>query len=323
MNKVVNYGIVGFGRYGKRRLQPAFQKSTTSRLFGITRRDARDAEASARQFNIPFFTNDPEELVSHPDVDAVLVSSPPSFHRDHVLLAARYNKHVLVEKPIASNAGEVRDMIRRCSESGVKLMSGFVMRFIDTIQQTRELVEKGEIGKIRYAGGHFGLDVSTFPREWLEDPVVSAGGPVADLGSHLLDLMDFILNRPVVAVKSILKPTYSKKSIERGAAVVLEWENDILGTLFVTFDAIRESGLTFHGTKGKLTLTDFNQPEMMTEINWLSEKGRRNIRIYNQNHYTRMLDHFAEAIIFDKTVLTPGETGLRNQLLLDRIYGRE
>ncbi|MBN2366640.1 MAG: gfo/Idh/MocA family oxidoreductase [Calditrichaeota bacterium] len=322
LDNIINYGIIGFGRYAHRRLQPAFQKTKYSRLAGLSRRNIRSAETTAGQYDVPIFTDKVKELVSHPDIHAVIVASPPALHREHVLLAAKHKKHVLVEKPIASHAGEVQEMIDACAKAGVKLMAGFVMRFIDAIRQSREMVQSGKLGKIRYASGHFGLDVSTFPRAWLSDPIISTGGPVADLGSHLLDLLDYVLEKPVVSIQSIVKPPYSQKSIERDAAILMEWEENILGTLHFSFDVIRESGLIFHGAKGKLTLTDFNQPETMIEIVWLSEKGRKTIRIFNQNQYTRMIDHFSEAILFDKPILTPGETGLKNQMLIDRIYGR-
>lgn len=322
MNNIINYGILGFGRYAHRRLQPAFGKAAYSRLFGLSRTNTQNARADAREFDIPFFTANPVELVSHPEIQAIIVTSPPALHRDHVLLAAENGKHVLVEKPIASSATEVQEMIDSCNRNQVKLMSGFVMRFIDVIEQTRQMVQSGKIGTIHYASASFGLQPDESGRHWLNDPYLSAGGPVADLGSHLIDLFQFILNKQILHLHASLKPAYTKDSIERNALIQFEWEGDLLGSLYVSFDVLRESNLTFYGSKGKLTLRNFNQSESMAEIDWLSLKGRKNIRIFNHNYYARMLDHFAEAILFDKEILIPGETGLENQQIIDEIYDR-
>ncbi len=321
MTNYINYGILGFGQYAQRRLHPAFNKTVHSRLFGLSRTTLKHARSSAREFNVPFHTADPEELVSHPDIQAIIVTSPPALHRDHVLLASQNGKHVLVEKPIASAGFEVQEMIDSCSQHNVKLMAGFVMRFIDAIQQTRSMVQSGKIGKVHYAGAYFGLQPSTSTRSWLTDPYLSAGGPVADLGSHLIDLLRFILDKQLLHLHAIIKPFYTKYSIERNAIVNFEWEEDILGSLFVSFDVVRESGLTFYGSKGKLNLQNFNQSESMVEIQWLSAKGKKTIRIFNHNYYARMLDHFAEAILFNQEISTPGKIGLENQRIIDEIYG--
>jgi predicted dehydrogenase len=322
MESYINYGILGFGRYAYQRLHPAFSKTVHSILFGISRTSPQNAQTTARELDIPFYTNDPLELVSHPDIKAIIVTSPPALHREHVLLAAENGKHVLVEKPIASSAAEVQEMIDSCNQNRVILMTGFVMRFIDAIQQTRQMVQSGKIGRIHFAGASFGLKPKESIRSWLNDPHLSAGGPVADLGSHLIDLQQFILNKKVLRLHAVLKPVYSKSTIERNALIQFEWEEDILGTMFVSFDVVRESSLTFYGSKGKLTLRNFNQSESMVEIEWLSAKGRNSIRIFNHNYYARMLDHLAEAILFNKEILLPGQIGLENQRIIDEIYGR-
>jgi predicted dehydrogenase len=322
MSNYLNYGILGFGRYAYRRLEPAFTKTMHSRLFGISRTTPQNARTTARELDIPFYTADPLALVSHRDIQAIIVTSPPALHREHVLLASENGKHVLVEKPIASSAREVQEMIDCCNRNRVKLMSGFVMRFIDAIQQTRNMIQSGKLGRIHFAGSSFGLKPDENNRSWLNDPHLSAGGPVADLGSHLIDLLQFILNKKVVRLHAVLKPDYSKSAIERNALVQFEWEDDILSTMYVSFDVVRESTLTFYGSKGKLTLRNFNQSESMVEIEWLSAKGRNSIRIFNHNYYARMLDHLAEAILFNKEILLTGQIGLENQQIIDEIYGR-
>ena len=71
-------------------------------------------------------------------------------------------------------------------------MAAFVMRFIEAIQVARELILSGKLGELKYIGGYFGIDSSLSNRLWLDDPVVSGGGVVADLGSHFFDLITYL-----------------------------------------------------------------------------------------------------------------------------------
>ncbi len=320
INNIINYGIAGFGRYAENRLYPAFSQTRFSKLVALSKTTESGAGKKARQYRIPFFTHQVQELVKYPEIQAVIVTSPPGFHRQHVLLAAAAKKHVLVEKPIATHASEVEEMIHSCSENGVKLMAGFVMRFIDAARKAREIVQSGQLGRLAFAGGYFGLITDQSSRSWLYDTKVSGGGPVADLGSHFIDLLQFITGQSIVRARGILEPLFTPEQIERHATINLEFSNQILGSLYLSFIAVRESGLTFHGSKGKLSLQNFNQSETTVKLEFTTDTGRKIITVKNQNYYARMLDQFSESILFDRPVPIPAEDGLQNQKIIDHIY---
>jgi xylose dehydrogenase (NAD/NADP) len=320
---IVNYGIIGFGSYAKRRLVPAFSRAQYSRLLAISRRQLDAAGLSAQAYNIPYYYSSPEELVKNQEISAVIVATPPVFHYEHSLLVARHGKHLLLEKPMTANANEMEKIITECNRHRVKLMSAFVMRFIDAIQTAKELIQNELLGELSYAGGLLGINASLIKRDWLEDPIISGGGVVADLGSHLLDLLEFITGRRIRQLKPVLQPKYSKKTIDKNAVISLEFESGTIGTLFLSFSSLRESGLTFLGSKGKLSLQNFNRPEAEVELQLTTERGTEKIQVLNRNYYAVMLDHFSRAILFDESILTPGESGWHNQQLIDRIYKRK
>ncbi len=317
----IRYGIIGFGRYAERRLVPAFSKSAHSKLVAIHKRNPAAASQKAGEYGIPLPYGDPAELVKNSQVQAVIVCSPTSLHKPHTLFAAEAGKHVMVEKPMALNAAECQEMIDACAKNGVKLMAAYVMRFIDAIGRIREIVQSGKLGKIQFASGHFGLDASLSHRTWLNNPKISGGGPVADLGSHILDLLQFILDKPILATQSFLRPAFDSQQIERNAVVSLEFADDILGSLYVSFDVMRESGLTFYGSQGKLDISNFNQPETTVTINLKQNEITLKEEVHNNYYYAALLDHFSRSLLFNEPISMPGETGLRNQLLIDQIYG--
>lgn len=323
LNNIVNYGIIGFGGYAERRLIPAFTRTRHSRLLAISRRQLNAARLSALEYQIPFYYSSVEELLKNPEITAVIVATPPAFHYEHALLAARQGKHVLLEKPMTSTATEMEKIVGEFSRKQLKLMSAFVMRFIDAIQNARELIQNESLGELSYAGGILGINASMVKRDWLEDPLISGGGVVADLGSHLLDLLEYATGKKIIRLRSILKPKYSKKTVEKNAVLSLEFDEGVLGTLYLSFTSLRESGLTFRGSKGKLSLQNFNRPEAEVELELTTERGTEKIKVLNRNYYGSMLDHFARAILFDEPILSPGESGLHNQQLIDRIYNRK
>jgi len=320
MNKRINYGIIGFGRFAENRLFPAFAKSRYSTLIAIHKRDLNQAREIAGKLNIPKYFDDPATLLQQSDIDAVIITSPPGLHMEHTVLAANHGKHIMVEKPFAVNQTQAETMVKICNQQDVNLMAAFVMRFIDAIDVAREWILSGKLGDLRFAGGYFGIDTSFSNRLWLDDPAVSGGGAVADLGSHFIDLLQYISGRKMSIVGATVKPYPSKDSVEKNALITFELGQKTIGSLYVSFQVIRESGLTFHGSKGKLTLQNFNQPESMVNLIYLDKTGETIVPVKNGNYYAGMIDHFSQALLYNKPLLTPEETGLENQMLIDKIY---
>jgi predicted dehydrogenase len=317
----INYGIIGFGRYAENRLTPAFKSTKHANLVALSKTNIDNASAKAQQYGIPLYFNDSEELAHHPQVEAVIITSPPAQHKENTIVTAQAGKHVLVEKPISVNANEAAEMVQYCQKMSVKMMTAFVMRFIDAVQETKKVVQSGLLGEIKYAAGYFGLVASASVRNWLENPVISGGGPVADLGAHFIDLLQFVLEKSIINVNSLLLPNYDENNIERNAVVNLQFQDNILGSLFFSFDVFRQSGLTFHGSKAKLVLQNFNQANKEVKIEIFAVQDKT-LTVYNNNHYAKMLDHFSRAILFGESIITPGQVGIQNQTIIDEIYGR-
>ena len=320
MNKRINYGIIGFGRYAENRLFPAFSKTHYSRLLAISKRNLNQAKDIAHKLNIPKHFDDPSTLLQQFDIDAVIVASPPAYHMEHTLLAANHGKQVMVEKPFAVNHKQAETMIKVCKQNNVKLMAAFVMRFIEAIQVAREWILLGKLGELKYIGGYFGIDSSLSNRHWLDDPVVSGGGVVADLGSHFIDLITYLSGLKIHILDVTLEPFPSKNSVEKNALISYSLGEKSLGSLYLSFEVIRESGLTFHGSKGKLTLQNFNRPETKVNLVYVDKSGEVQVPVKNSNYYAKMIDHFSQSLITNQPMLSPGETGLENQKLIDKIY---
>ena len=110
---------------------------------------ARRDEAKARRFNEEFegagYFGSYEGAVAAPEIDAVYFTTPHHVHRDNALLASRYSKHILLEKPIARTEDEAEEIIAAARDAAVKLMVAENWRFIPTVVRAKEMVARGNI----------------------------------------------------------------------------------------------------------------------------------------------------------------------------------
>ena len=129
-----------------------------------------------------------DEALADPDVDAVLIALPTSLHRMATEAAARAGKHVFCEKPIARNAEDGEAMVAACREAGVTLMIGHVVRFFPEYQRVKEMLDRGDLGRIATIRATRTNPPVQERSPWFAD-VEKNGGVVLDLMVHELDTM--------------------------------------------------------------------------------------------------------------------------------------
>ncbi len=190
---MVRFGIAGFGLHAAKRLMPGFATAKNCRVTALSRRDSERARESARDFGIEHAFASTAELCASPDVDAVFVATPDALHLADVLEAVRHGKPVLVEKPMAMNAGETRQMVEAARAAKVVLGVAHVMRFEESVRWFRDRIASGAIGKPVLARSTFVAPLMTSPRTWINDPQLATGGPLADIGVHCLDTLRYVL----------------------------------------------------------------------------------------------------------------------------------
>ncbi|WP_218081779.1 Gfo/Idh/MocA family protein [Anthocerotibacter panamensis] len=151
------------------------------------------AEPLARRFGCAWAT-DWEKAVSRPDVDMVIVSTPPHLHATMTLTAIAQGKHVLCEKPLAHTLEDAHRMCDAAQARGVFLKTGFNHRYFPSMAFARSLIDQGRLGDVisvrAYAGHPGGKE---FGPAWVTDGRVTGGGSLVDNGIHILDLTRFFL----------------------------------------------------------------------------------------------------------------------------------
>ncbi|MBA3609557.1 MAG: Gfo/Idh/MocA family oxidoreductase, partial [Chthoniobacterales bacterium] len=188
----MQFGLIGAGCIGQLRVQ-SLQKISGAKLVAVTdvdrQRTATLADgASARA------CRDIGELLEVPAVEAVIVSTPPQFHEEAVLMALGAGKHVLCEKPLSNSSASAARMVVAARDAGRMLTTGFNHRYFPNIRFLKKTIEDGTIGKldhVRAFAGHEGL--SQFRAPWEYDRNVIGGGALMDVGIHMIDLTAYVL----------------------------------------------------------------------------------------------------------------------------------
>lgn len=196
--RTIRWGIIGCGAVTEVKSGPALQQADHSALVAVMRRSGDLARDYALRHGVPRWYDNAEALIHDPEVDAVYVATPPSSHRTYTLLCARAGKPVYVEKPMGLNHGECMEMLRACTEAGVPLLVAYYRRALPRLLTVKELIDAGAIGEVRFVTttlykplARNESDPGSLP--WRVLPEISGGGHFVDVGSHMLDFMDFVL----------------------------------------------------------------------------------------------------------------------------------
>jgi len=190
----MRFGLVGCGGIGKLRAD-ALLKTPGASLAAVCDVDESRAKAVGSEHGAP--TMDWTKLVDQDNVDAVIVSTPPSSHAEISIRALQRGKHVLCEKPLARNAEECRAMVNAAETSGKLLATGFNYRFYSSVLEARELLDSGIIGELDHIRSYTGYSATAHHQAWLHAAHEMGGGALRDNGIHLIDLTRYFLGDPV------------------------------------------------------------------------------------------------------------------------------
>jgi predicted dehydrogenase len=148
-----------------------------------------------------------DEILADPSVDVVHVTSPNHLHVPQASAVLDAGKHVVCEKPLAMTAAESAGLVARAEASGLVNAVNFNIRFYPLHQHIREAIANGDLGEVRFVTGHYFQDWLLHDTDWnwrLEPDKGGALRAVGDIGSHWLDLMEFVTGKPIVAVMADL-----------------------------------------------------------------------------------------------------------------------
>ncbi len=319
--QTIGWGIIGCGNVTEVKSGPAFQKVPNSRLVAVSRRNGALAADYARRHGVPRWYDDADALLADPDVDAVYIATPPSTHAEYTVRAAAAGKPVYVEKPMARTHAECQEMIAACRQAGVPLYVAYYRRRLPCFLKVEELLLAGAIGAPRAVTVrlHYRPNVglaSPGGLPWRVDPEVAGGGLFLDVGSHTLDLLDYLLGPVTLASGQAanLAGLYAAEDTVVGSWVHAGGAH---GSGSWCFCADRPADeVVIYGAAGQITFATFaDQPVLLRNAD-----GAREFAIPHPEHVQQPLIHtVVEDLLGTGTCPSTGETGARTTWVMDQM----
>jgi predicted dehydrogenase len=205
MKDIIGVGIIGTG-FARRTQIPAFAANKKSKIVSVSSGSFSNAESTAAEFDIPHFTDDWRETVSHAEVDLVCITTPPNLHLEMTKFCLENGKHVLCEKPMAMDTAESEEMARIAETKGVLAIIDHELRFTNGRLNAYEMIRKGKIGKIRHAKYLFrnaSRGDESLPWTWWSD-FEQGGGALGAIGSHVIDSLCWFTSADIEEVNARL-----------------------------------------------------------------------------------------------------------------------
>ncbi len=336
----VKIGLVGAGSIGNVHLS-AYKKLTNVELTAICDINEDVLNATADRFDIQNrYTDIDAMLQAHPELDAVDVCVWNNNHAICTIKALDAGKNVLCEKPMAYNAKQADEMIAAAKRNDKLLMIGFSMRFSDMGKIAKDFVDNGYIGDIYYSKALY-VRRHGSPGGWFTDKERSGGGPVIDLGVHVIDLTRYLMGNPKPV--SVYAATFSKLgkrddvkikagyqsvgaqkdepyTVEDSAIALIRYENGAVTQLETSYNIHAESITTrqIYGTKGGLIMEN-DEVKIYTDFNKYLANVNLTTNTPGSSHEVEIA-HFVDCVANGTECLAKAEDGAVIMKILDAIY---
>jgi UDP-N-acetylglucosamine 3-dehydrogenase len=293
--KKVGVAVIGTGSWGKNHAR-VYQELPLTKLIAVCDVNPEKAKTMADQYGAKAYTNS-TRMLKNKEIEAISVCTWSTHLAKEALKGLRAGKHVLVEKPMATNAKQAKKLCETAQQNGLVLTVGFLMRFIPGLRSIREAVESKKIGELVCANAK---RVSQWPER------IGDIGVVKDTAIHDIDVMRFISKRDPITVYAKMGSMRHRK-FEDYAHIMLTYkggESAFIESNWLT--PYKTRTLTVTGSDAIMRL------DYITQDLWIEQqKETMQPRIPFQEPLKLELQHFAECVLEKKKPLITGEDGVK------------
>ncbi|MEJ5230165.1 MAG: Gfo/Idh/MocA family oxidoreductase [Pseudothermotoga sp.] len=328
----IGIGVIGAGKISEVLHIPNTLYSEYARLIAIS--DSNEQRLNffkekLKDEKINFYA-DYTQLLERDDVDAVIVALPNYLHAKVAIDALRKGKHVLVEKPMATNSQEGKEMVRTAEQMQKVLMTNHSQRFFPHHQKAKEIIASGLIGQIRLVKtmfGHSGPENWSPKAAWFFQKDSAMFGALGDLGVHKVDLIRYLTGLEITECTGMIGTLEKQGSVEDIASAVLKLSNGGMATLDANWitKGLEENYFVIYGERGTLKIgqTDPSKIDI-----YLSKPVTMHGEIVmkplftNEDPYWKMpvIDHFAKVCLGLEEPIVKPEDGLIAVKVVEKIF---
>jgi len=334
MQKEVRIGVIGLGM-GRYHLEH-YRAVAGAKIQAVCDIDEALARKTAAEFGAAEVFTDFEKFLAKAQVDAVSLAVPNFLHKSMTLACLERGLHVLGEKPMAMDTAEALEMRDAVRKSGLTFMIHYNQRFRPEHQYFKKLIESGELGQVYYGSAGW-RRMRGLPRfgGWFSQKKMSGGGPLIDLGVHMLDLTRWLIGNPKAVTVSASTFSHIAQSLARAqqkefdvedlASALIRFDNASSLVLEVSwalnFEEREKVYLELSGTKGGLSNASFDGKEVNTCI-FREENGAmvKSVPLKYPPSFENAQEHFVNCILHDRKPGPGADDGVEIMRILDAIY---
>lgn len=319
MSRKLRFGVLSTANIGRNQVNPAIQASRNAELLAVASREPARARDFAAQGGIPRHHGSYEALLDDPGIDAVYIPLPNSMHREWAIRAAEKGKHILCEKPLATTAGDCREMQAAAEANRVILMEAFMYRFHPRTEKLLELATGGTVGEIKVIRSAFTFrlvradNIRFFPE--------LGGGALFDLGCYCVDASRRIARSEPVEAQAFAE--WNDKGVDTQLIGTLRFANGVVAHFDCSFRMERREFVEAGGLDGAVASPSetFVNSTDTTEV--LQYRGREPVLVHKtpgDNHYRLMVEHFADAAQGNARLRYGIEESIGNLKAIEALY---
>ncbi|MNI33573.1 putative oxidoreductase YcjS [compost metagenome] len=341
MNKL-KIAVIGVGSISDEHLK-SYQNHPDVEIYAVCDINEERAKRKGVQYGASKIYFSHQELLTDKEIDAVSVCTWNQSHAEISIAALDAGKHVLVEKPLCKTVEQALLMQEAVKRSGKLLQVGFVRRYDANVQMLRSFSEKGDFGEIYYAKASSIRRLGN-PGGWFADVECSGGGPLIDIGVHMIDLCWYMMGKP--KVKSVSGNTYRKlgnrahienlsfykaadwdpnlNTVEDLANAMIRFENGASLMVDVSFSLHAkedEGSVKLYGDKGgyvidpSISITTEKHNTILSIVPQIDHKG-----FHGETAFQNEINHFVSCVQTGQQPLSPVEDGVEIMKMLCGIY---
>lgn len=316
--------IIGLGYIGKLHLRHALALPNATMVAASD--ISQKALNEAKNLGVEKTYNNYQELLKEPEIDAVIIALPTHLHLQCATMVAEAGKHMLLEKPMARNVGEAREILKIAQKNSVKLMMGYHLRFNQCFREIKERLENKELGDVEIAYGTFISSGPFFHRgghtpvrvpEWWFNKELTGGGALIDVGSHVINLLRWYFGE-IIDIRALFGHRFNL-NFEDSAICLSKFESGA--------SAVITAGYFYQGYKLEIELFGtvdhaFGQHRPGSKLLAATQmllKGRSD---FHQAHVDE-IKYFINCLIQDSLPSPSGIDGLRDLEAITLAYKNE
>ena len=318
----LRWGMLGSSGWADHTFAPAITRARGNRLVAVLGSSAKGAQAFAERHGLAAAYTDLPALLAHPTLDAVWVATPPDLHRAQVIAALKAGKHVLCEKPMAVTVADCKAMTRAAEHSDRVLRIGFNNRAHPQLRKLAAAIAQGRYGEALEARVQIYHPYPSAPPKWRQNQQRSGGWAIGDLGTHLLDVLRWLMNADASKANGVLSHRCWNFKTDDHAAVSVQFKNGAVGSITACTGAAGGAPrVEFYGTKGYFVLRGglFGMPGELESA--LKGKAATLMPVPGFDTYGGEVAQFAQLVRGKAGTLASGADGVANITLVSAARG--